>query len=455
MELDNDDGEAALHNFQEDENLEVGIDPDDVGTNATITLEGVHDSVVSSSTLRGYMGEIIKFLVWCVGNKPNWLTDDGRDQIAHITEEHGGEGVFAQRSRTRAAFLGLLRSCDESPVLLLGEVTPCGIMEYAIGRRRVQGGQGYLSKSVYGQIRAAVFHLFHVHNRVGYSENFCKELGNYFCGFYHQLTHQPRQQEAVGEPLQTGGGAGAVVVNPAPHRHRINKEGKDPMSVDLYKKLCGWLLDWNTNDGVFGHCFLVLTWNLSCRAHNTANIRLCEIEWGSTFDTFEIYFAHTKTDQTGDEAKYSHHLYANPFCPLICHVLLLAFYFLCCCNLPQTGESRLFPGRDQYQRFLEMLSCLICDHEAEVSVLGVNPQMIGMHSIRKGAVTYMSSLPGGPSISSACIRAGWTMGAVKDVYMCYLSSGDQFVGCCLTMLPLLRMEFASSPPPPQFYSSMG
>ena len=99
-----------------------------------------------------------------------------------------------------------------------------------------------------------------------------------------------------------------------------------------------------------------------------------------------------------------------------------------------------------------MLSRVIRDHEAEVSELGVNPQMIGMHSIRKGAVTYMSSLPGGPSISSACIHAGWTMGSVKDVYMHYLSSGDQFVGRCLSMLPLLRMEFVSSPP---FYSSVG
>ena len=224
------------------------------------------------------MGEIIKFLVWCVGNKPNWLTDNGRDQIAHITEEHGGEGVHARRPHTHAVFLRLLCSCDESPVLLLGEVTPHGVMEFAMGRRRARGGQGNLSKSAYGQICAAVLHLFHVHNHVGFSENFRKELGNYFRGFYRQLIHQPHQQEAIGEPLQTGGGAGAVVVNPAPCRHRINKEGKDPMSVDLYKKLCGWLLDWNTNDGVFGHCFLVLTWNLSCRAHNTANIQLCENE---------------------------------------------------------------------------------------------------------------------------------------------------------------------------------
>ena len=243
------------------------------------------------------MGEIIKFLVRCVGNKPNWLTDDGRDQIAHITEEHGGECVRARRSRTSAAFLRLLCACDESPVLLLGEVTPRGVMEFAMGRRCRRGGQGYLSKSAYGQIRAAVFHLFRVHNRVGFSESFHKELGNLFRGFFRQLTQQHPQQEAVGESLQTGQGAGAVVVNHAPRQHRINKEGKDPMSMDLYKKLCGWLLDWNTNDGVFGHCFLVLTWNLSCRAHNTANIRLCEIEWGSTFDEFEIYFAHMKTGQ--------------------------------------------------------------------------------------------------------------------------------------------------------------
>ena len=100
-----------------------------------------------------------------------------------------------------------------------------------------------------------------------------------------------------------------------------------------------------------------------------------------------------------------------------------------------------------------MLSHLIQDHEAEVSELGVDPKMIGTHSIRKGAVTYMLSLPGGPPISSVCIHAGWTMGTVKDVYMRYLSLGDQFVGHCLAMLPSLWMEFVSPPPPP-FCSSM-
>ena len=108
----------------------------------------------------------------------------GMDCIAHIMEEHGGEGFCAWRSRTHTKLIRLLCSCDESPVLLLGEVTPCGVMEYAMCHCHIQGRQGYLFKSAYGTIHAAVFHLFHVHNHVGFSEIFCKELGNLFCGFF-------------------------------------------------------------------------------------------------------------------------------------------------------------------------------------------------------------------------------------------------------------------------------
>ena len=79
---------------------------------------------------------------------------------------------------------GLLCSCDESPIFLLGDVTPHGIMEYTMGCHHIRGRQGYLSKSAYGTICAAVFHLFRVHNHVGFSEIFWKELGNLFHGFF-------------------------------------------------------------------------------------------------------------------------------------------------------------------------------------------------------------------------------------------------------------------------------
>ena len=44
-----------------------------------------------------------------------------------------GDLIVVQR------FFGLLCSCDESPVLLLGEVTPHGIIEYAMGHHHIWG----------------------------------------------------------------------------------------------------------------------------------------------------------------------------------------------------------------------------------------------------------------------------------------------------------------------------
>ena len=151
-----------------------------MGTDPTITLEGVCDSIASSMTLHCYMGEIMKFLLWCVENKPNWLTADGTDCIAHIMEEHGGEGVHAWRSCTRTEFFGLLCSCDESPVFLLSEVTPCGIMEYEMGYRHIQGRQGYLSKSAYGTICAAVSICFTSTIVSGFQRFFIRSLEIYF-----------------------------------------------------------------------------------------------------------------------------------------------------------------------------------------------------------------------------------------------------------------------------------
>ena len=95
---------------------------------------------------------------------------------------------------------------------------------------------------------------------------------------------------------------------------------------------------------------------------------------------------------------------------------------------------------------MEQLRRVLQEHRDEVSLLGADPSEIGTHSIRKGAMTYLASIPGGLAIAAVCIHAGWTMGTVKDIYLHYLSSGDQFVGWCLSLLPLLRVEYASSPP---------
>ncbi|KAL7579696.1 hypothetical protein ACA910_021842 [Epithemia clementina (nom. ined.)] len=58
---------------------------------------------------------------------------------------------------------------------------------------------------------------------------------------------------------------------------------------------------------------------------------------------------------------------------------------------------------------------------------------------------FISSLPGGPLPTAVCIRGGWTMGHVKDVYMRYATAGDEFVRQCLCLLLLLQTSFGRSP----------
>ena len=77
------------------------------------------------------------------------------------------------------------------------------------------------------------------------------------------------------------------------------------MSVELYHYVYRWFVDWGTLDGILAHTFTILSWNLACHVNNTAKISLKNIELASTFDAYEIFFAHTKTDQTGEEATYS------------------------------------------------------------------------------------------------------------------------------------------------------
>ena len=105
---------------------------------------------------------------------------------------------------------------------------------------------------------------------------------------------------------------------------------------------------------------------------------LNQISWASSFDCFEVYFGHTKTDQTSD-AKYPCHIYAITHNPIICPVIALALYFSCCFETQQESDGQFFPGKDQHQQFSKMLACCITNHEEEVLILGFAPKDLGTH----------------------------------------------------------------------------
>ena len=168
------------------------------------------------------------------------------------------------------------------------------------------------------------------------------------------------------------------------------------MSIKLFRKLCNWFLCMReTNDGVFAHTFLILTWNLGCRVNNTVNVQFKDLCWSHHFDCFQVHFAHSKTDPQGDDRSYPRHIFSNPSDPLVCPLLSLAMYFSSCfAGMNVATEDYLFPGAKQEHRFAKLLHRILQENSKEVNALGYSVNQLGTHSIRKGASSFLTSMPG-------------------------------------------------------------
>jgi hypothetical protein len=428
------DDQANLGNDDEDDDEEEeGIEENE----NRITLQDMRDGVVGTVTKKSYLNEILTFIKWCRVHQPTWLTTFCKDKMTEIEERVHGLRSQVRTRKIKDFVENLLRNAVNDPLICLDLITPEAYMLY-IEQCRNARTKKYLSKSSYGGKRSALFHLFRLHNEIGFPEAFQTRLKVLYKGFFRNLTKG--KTGAADDPIENDDN------NVGVDERNVCQEGKRPMSVELYRSLCRWFLEWGDLEGVFCYCFLVLTWNLMCRANNTCYIMFADIDW-TKFDCMEVYFRHMKGDQLGEQSKHPRHIYPNPNDCLVCPVFALTLYLMCCFNAPLQGAGgRLFPGKTQYKRFSDSLARCLKEHELEVNNLGYHIKDIGTHSIRKGAASLIASLTGGPSAAAICIQAGWTMGKVRDIYLRYLEAGDMFIGRCLALLPLTSSNFAVSPP---------
>jgi len=218
-------------------------------------------------------------------------------------------------------------------------------------------------------------------------------------------------------------------------------EGKEPLPFEVYRAICRWLIEDGSTESIFSHLFLCLTWNLMCRSKNTVKIHKNHISWSS--DAMAIRFAHSKTDKMGKNGGWKRHIFANPFMPEICPILSYSIFRQ---TFPGVDDGKLFNGNSPYDRFRKCLKKVLDSHKDEVLRLGVNPDNIGVHSIRKGAATYSTSgTTAGVNFVAVCVRAGWSMG-FKDTYLQYSEAGDQLCGRTVAGLDVNSHLFAISPP---------
>lgn len=87
------------------------------------------------------------------------------------------------------------------------------------------------------------------------------------------------------------------------------------------------------------------------------------------------------------------------------------------------------------------------ENEEEIKSLGGEIRLLGSHSARKGAATLAAcGCTVSPPMASICLRAGWSMGPVKERYLHYEKAGDEYVGRCVCGFSSLSIDFAVIPP---------
>jgi len=275
-----------------------------------------------------------------------------------------------------------------------------------------------LSKSAYGGVRSALMYL---HKVAGYEtpDDFKRDMSQFNRGIKRQVAEE---KQASGMSLE---------------------EGKKAMSFDVYKLMCQKLMASEADDAVFTHLFLVLGWNLMVRSDSCAQLKMGHVEWRG--DCLAVFLAKSKGDQTGEKSDHPWHVYSNPFEPELCPVLAMAKYL--CSNPDIIQNGALFPGNNQYDRFIKSFHHVINENVDEFKALGIEPRDLGSHSCRKGAITLVSSgcpVPPPPT-ASVCLRAGWSLGTVKDCYIFCEKAGNQFTGRSVSGISWLTKEFVTSP----------
>jgi hypothetical protein len=223
-------------------------------------------------------------------------------------------------------------------------------------------------------------------------------------------------------------------------------EGKKPLPLAAFKYLAKVLFESKKTEHIGAHTFLLIQWNLISRAEFVIGSNIDSIWCHGDAILFDI--GTTKTDQEGTRnIDHPWHVYSNNECPYICPVLALARYLI---DKPHilAGNCPLFEGSGQYDRYNNILSDIVSskEHKDTFVSLGMLPQNFGTHSIRKGAVTHISTgSTSSPPIASICLRANWAMPGVMNRYIKYENAGDQFVGKCVSGRARLSKEFAASP----------
>lgn len=231
-------------------------------------VEGVVDQGVGSK----YVNEILLLMDWAFLNQRNWLCEEILNEYPTINRQMVDENYTQSRRRIKEHYTTLLRNAKNVPVFALENITVQRFMEYLASQAHYITGK-VLKSGSYGTKRSAFRHMFRLHNGKGFATEFDSEMSLAWRGFMRTMAKQnvqrlPRAQRQAAQNDENDDESGSSD-NDDDDRDEF-KEGKDPMSPELFRSICKWAIERGTLEGIFLACFIVWTWNLCCRGHNTA-----------------------------------------------------------------------------------------------------------------------------------------------------------------------------------------
>ena len=151
-----------------------------------------------------------------------------------------------------------------------------------------------------------------------------------------------------------------------------------------------------------------------------SSLRTHHFSWEN--DCLVIDMSRHKGDQSGDDIEPKH-IYSNPWEPSICPVLALALHMFPSFRSDNEDTDKIFLGTT-YDVFSKWMS----DALSSLQNLGFDVKDFGTHSFRKGIVTMCSGFIAGPSVIAIFIRAGWSLGNVRERYILGSGGGDYLCG---------------------------
>ncbi|EGZ30208.1 hypothetical protein PHYSODRAFT_381840, partial [Phytophthora sojae] len=129
--------------------------------------------------------------------------------------------------------------------------------------------RGVTGKSTFGNVRSAIVYLY-TQTESPRPHDFDPQMRRFFKVLHHTVTRVAQSSN-----------------------ERIS-EGKEPFSFSMYRSVAKAMLQSTRKQDAFGHTFLLVCWNLMCRAKSTESIRHAHLSWHE--DSITITFAHMKND---------------------------------------------------------------------------------------------------------------------------------------------------------------